>query len=85
VRSKLPFADSYKDGETGIGLQVEGSCLTAVTLFEWLSKLSTGCGLFELTSKRRICGFPAAASSCLSVVISSLFTCINIHRARLTM
>lgn len=42
---------------------------------EWLSKLSTGCGLLELTSNRRICGLPAAASSCLSVVISSLLTC----------
>jgi len=32
-----------------------------------------------LTSNSRICGLPAAASSCLSVVISSLFTCAPPH------
>jgi hypothetical protein len=38
-------------------------------------RIHTGCGWLELTSKRRMCGLPAAAKYCLSGVISNLLTC----------
>ena len=46
-----------------------------VTLLVWPSKLWIGCGAAAATSKILTAGLPAAASSCLSAVISSLLTC----------
>lgn len=46
-----------------------------VTLPVWPSKLWIGCGAAAATSKILTAGLPAAASSCLSAVISSLLTC----------